>query len=251
MSAPLCILIGMGPGLGEALVRAFATAGHRVAFVGRRAAAISEAETRLRAERLDVTGWVGDAGDPACMGPLFEQIRASQGEAEVLLYNAAVIEPARFVTPSGLSEARYEGADGWAARGAPATPDYLLSCLRSNVLGAHHAALALSPAMIARGRGTILFTGGVLAFDPWIEWGITAMGKAALRSLGHSLHKELGPHGIHVATVAIHGTMRPGSPYAHDKVAAAYLARHQAARSDWQPDFHFKTDSEGDHDPDS
>lgn len=251
MTKPLALLIGMGPGLGEALVRAFADAGHCVAFVGRRATAIAEAEARLRAEGLDVTGWVGDAGDSTRMGPLFADIHARHGTAEVLIYNAAVIKPARFATPSGLSEASYAGAAGWSALGSPASPEYVLSCFRSNVLGAHHAAQVLAPAMIARGRGTMLFTGGVLAFDPWIEWGVTAMGKAALRSLGHSLHKELGPHGIHVATVAIHGTMRPNSPYAHDKVAAAYLALHKAERSDWQPDFHFRKNDEGAHDPDN
>lgn len=251
MTLPLAIVIGMGPGLGEALVRSFAGNGFQVAFTGRRAAALAEAEARLRAEGLEVRGYAGDAGDIAQMDAVHARIRAAQGEAELLAYNAAVIEPARFVTPSGLREASYEGAAGWAALGAPATPGYVLSAFRSNVLGAHHAARTLAPAMMARGRGTILLTGGVLAFDPWIEWGVTAMGKAALRSLGHSLHKELRPHGIHVATVAIHGTMRPGSPYAHDKVAAAYLALHRSPAADWRPDFHFKADQEGDHDPDA
>lgn len=252
MSLPLAVVIGMGPGMGEALVRAFAGAGFQVAFTGRRAGVLAEAEARLRAEGLEVRAYAGDAGDMAQMDAVHAAIRAAQGEAEVLVYNAAVVEPARFATPSGLREASYEGAAGWAALGDAATPDYVLSTFRSNVLGAHHAARALAPAMIARGRGTILLTGGVLAFGPWIEWGVTSMGKAALRSLGHSLHKELGPLGIHVSTVAIHGTMRPASPYAHDKVAAAYLALHQRPAAEWQPDFHFKADDkEGDHDPDA
>ena len=87
----------------------------------------------------------------------------------------------------------------------------------------------VAPAMIERGSGTILLTGGVLAFGPWIEWGVTSMGKAALRSLGYSLFKELVDHGVHVSTIAIHGTMRPGTPYDHDLVAQAYLDLHRRA----------------------
>lgn len=248
---PLAIVIGMGPGLGEALVRAFARAGHAVAFVARRAAAVSADEQRLQAEGLAVRGYVGDAGDPAQMDQVHAAIRADLGDAEVLIYNAARIEPARFVTPSGLETAAYDGAAGWAARGEPASTDYLLACLRSNVLGAHHAAAAVTPAMIARRRGTILFTGGVLAFEPWIEWGVTSMGKAALRSLGHSLAKELRPFHIQVETIAIHGTMRAGSPYAHEAVAQSYLARSRAAPQDWQADYHFKADENDGSDPDA
>ncbi len=248
---PLAIVIGMGPGLGEALVRSFAAAGYAVAFVARRAAAVSDAEHRLQAEGLAVRGYIGDAGDPVQMDQVHAAIRSDLGEAEVLIYNAARIEPARFVTPSGLETAAYDGAEGWAARGQPASTDYLLECLRSNVLGAHHAAAAVTPAMIARRRGTILLTGGVLAFAPWIEWGVTSMGKAALRSLGHSLAKELRPHNIQVETIAIHGTMRAGSAYAHDKVAQSYLARSRAAPEDWQADYHFKADETDGSDPDA
>ena len=251
MSRPLAVVIGMGPGLGRALVRSFAQDGFAVAFTGRRAKAMAEAEAELRAEGLEVAGFAADAGVPEQMDRAHDDIRARYGAAEVLVYNAAIIEPARFVTPSGLSEAAYDGAAGWQALGAPASPDYVLSAFRTNVLGAHHAAQSLAPEMIARGRGTILLTGGVLAFGPWIEWGVTSMGKAALRSLGHSLHKELLPHGVHVSTIAIHGTMRPNSPYAHETVAAAYLARHRAPRAEWTPDYHFKAEAGDGADPDA
>ena len=107
------------------------------------------------------------------------------------------------------------------------------------------------PAMIARGHGTILLTGGVLAFGPWIEWGAVSLGKAALRSLGHSLFKELQPKGVHVSTVAIHGTMAKGTPYDHDLVAEAYWRLHQQPPDQWEPDFHFKPDTGGGGDPDA
>jgi NAD(P)-dependent dehydrogenase (short-subunit alcohol dehydrogenase family) len=250
-SKPLAIVIGMGPGLGQALVRKFAGNGFAVAFVGRRAEAIAAHERDLRTAGLEVAGFACDAGQPAEMDAVHARVRERYGDAELLVYNAAIIEPARFVTPSGLAEAKYGSADGWRARGAPASVDYLMSSFRTNVAGAHHAAASVAPAMLARGQGTILLTGGVLAFEPWIEWGVTALGKAALRSLGHSLFKELTPKGVQVATVAIHGTMQAGTPYDQDFVAQAYLDLHRRPRAQWAPDYHFKHDRDGEADPDA
>ncbi|MCA0274967.1 MAG: SDR family NAD(P)-dependent oxidoreductase [Proteobacteria bacterium] len=251
MSAPSTIVIGMGPGLGQALVKKFAREGHRVAFVGRRAEAIARYEQDFRAERLDVSGFVGDAGRPEDMDRVYQAIRERHGDAEALIYNAAIIEPARFVTPSRLGEVKYGTADGWKSHGEAASVDYVVDAFRTNVAGALHAAQAVAPKMIDRGRGTILLTGGVLAFGPWIEWGVTSLGKAALRSLGHSLEKELAPAGIHVSTVAIHGTMQAGTPYDHDLVAEAYWKLHLQPRDQWQADFHFKQDADDGGDPDA
>ncbi|WP_395447820.1 SDR family NAD(P)-dependent oxidoreductase [Aminobacter sp. UC22_36] len=251
MNAPSTVVIGMGPGLGKALVRKFAREGHRVAFVGRRAEAIARYEQELRAEGLDVAGFVGDAGKPDQMDKVHAAIRERHGDAEALIYNAAIIEPARFVTPSRLGDVKYGTADGWKSHGEPASIDYVVDAFRTNVAGALHAAQAVVSGMIDRGCGTILLTGGVLAFGPWIEWGVTSLGKAALRSLGHSLEKELSPAGIHVSTVAIHGTMQAGTAYDHDLVADAYWKLHLQPREKWQPDFHFKQDVDDGGDPDA
>jgi NAD(P)-dependent dehydrogenase (short-subunit alcohol dehydrogenase family) len=251
MTRPLAIVIGMGPGLGQALVRSFAADGFAVAFVGRNASAIQRHERDLRAAGFEVSGLAADAGKPDQMDAVHAAIVQRHGDAEVLVYNAAIIEPARFVTPSGIAEAKYGTADGWQARGEPASFDYVMEAFRTNVAGAHHAAASVAPAMIGRGSGTILLTGGVLAFGPWIEWGVTSLGKAALRSLGHSLHKELAPLGVQVATVAIHGTMQAGTPYDHDLVAQAYVDLHRRPRTAWEPDYHFKVAQDGESDPDA
>ncbi|MDH4984689.1 SDR family NAD(P)-dependent oxidoreductase [Aminobacter anthyllidis] len=251
MSVPSTVVIGMGPGLGQALVKKFAREGHRVAFVGRRAEAIARYEHELRSEGLDVAGFVGDAGKPKDMDRVHASIREQHGDADVLLYNAAIIEPARFVTPSRMDEVKYGTADGWRSHGEAASFDYVVDAFRTNVAGALHAAQAVAPRMIERGRGTILLTGGVLAFGPWIEWGVTSLGKAALRSLGHSLEKELSPAGIQVSTVAIHGTMQARTPYDHDLIADAYWNLHVQPREQWSPDFHFRADAADGGDPDA
>lgn len=250
MAPPLAVVIGAGPGLGVALVRRFAQGGMTVAFMARRAEAVADYQRRMDSEGLATIGFVADAGDPHSVSAVFSRLRESHGEAEVLVYNAAIIEPSRFVTHSGIAEAQYSTAQGWKARGEPIDFNGLMSSFRTNVAGAHHAAREAAPAMIAAGRGTILLTGGVLAFGPWIEWGAVSLGKAALRSLGHSLFKELEPHGVQVSTVAIHGTMATGTPYDHDLVAEAYWRLHTRPRSEWDPDFHFKADAADGADPD-
>ncbi|RDI53809.1 SDR family NAD(P)-dependent oxidoreductase [Microvirga subterranea] len=251
MAGPLAIVIGAGPGLGLALVRRFARGGMSVGFMARRAEAIGLYQAELDAEGLETRGLVADAGDPPTITRAVDELRNTYGDAHALVYNAAIIEPSRFVTPSGITEAQYASAPGWKARGDPADFDYLMDTFRTNVAGAQHAAGLVAPAMIARGSGSILFTGGVLAFGPWIEWGVTSLGKAALRSLGHSLYKELTPHGVQVATIAIHGTMAKGTPYDYDRVADAYWQVHARPAEEWEPDFHFKPHDGDGKDPDA
>ena len=243
MGRPVCVVVGLGPGLGIALARRFASEGCRVAGLGRRADVVDEQAARLRSEGLDVTGFTADAADPAAMTDVLAAIGTRLGVAEVLIYNAALIEPARFATPSGAEEIRYAPTAAWRVHGPPADFGYIVAAFKTNVAGALHAVQQVLPGMRALGRGTILLTGGVLAFDPWLEWGVTALGKAALRSLGLSLEKELAPEGIHVVTVAIHGTMRQGTPYDPALVAEAYWRLHQQPQDLWAPEFHFKADA--------
>jgi NAD(P)-dependent dehydrogenase (short-subunit alcohol dehydrogenase family) len=251
MGKPLAIVVGAGAGLGIALIRRFARGRMAVGFMARRAGAIADYQAALDAEGLETKGFVADAGDPQAVSRVIAELREQYGDAEALVYNAAVIEPDRFVTPSGIAEARYSTAPGWRARGEPVDVDGLMASFRTNVAGALHAVQQVAPGMIARGRGTILLTGGVLAFGPWIEWGSVSLGKAALRSLGHSLFKELTPLGVQVATVAIHGTMAKGTPYDHDLVADAYWRLVGRPRAEWEPDFHFKADAADGRDPDA
>jgi NAD(P)-dependent dehydrogenase (short-subunit alcohol dehydrogenase family) len=239
VTAPVCVLVGSGPGLGAALARRFARGGFRVAALSRRPDDVAKG---LRAEGCDVTPYAVDAGDATAMTAVLDRVGRELGAPTVLLYNAALIEPARFATRNEGAEVRYDPKAGWSARGEPADFDYLVNTFKTNVAGALHATQRVLPSMRKAGGGTIILTGGVLAFDPWLEWGVTALGKAALRSLGRSLALELSPEGIHVVTVAIHGTMVPGGPYDQDVVADAFWTLHTQPKAAWEAEFHFKVD---------
>src|SRR5229473_672515 len=78
---------------------------------------------------------------------------------------------------------------------------------RRQITDAFRAAKEVAPAMIARGHGTILFTGataGVKAGPKSVSFGPA---KFAMRGLAQSLARDLGPRGIHVAWINVDGSI--------------------------------------------
>jgi NAD(P)-dependent dehydrogenase (short-subunit alcohol dehydrogenase family) len=127
-----------------------------------------------------------DVSNHAQMTEAFRAIRKELGEPEVLLYNAG---SGTFGTITEITSEQYE-AD-W----------------RVNAFGAFVAAKEVAPAMIARGRGTMLFTGataGVKAGAKSVSFGPA---KFAMRGLAQSLARDLGPRGIHVAWINVDGSI--------------------------------------------
>jgi NAD(P)-dependent dehydrogenase (short-subunit alcohol dehydrogenase family) len=65
----------------------------------------------------------------------------------------------------------------------------------------------VAKAMLARGRGTIIFTGATASLRGGAGFSAFAGAKHALRALAQSMARELGPQGIHVAHVIIDGAI--------------------------------------------
>ncbi len=61
--------------------------------------------------------------------------------------------------------------------------------------------------MVARGRGTILFTGATAGIRGSANFAAFAGAKHALRALAQSMARELGPKNIHVAHVVVDGAI--------------------------------------------
>ena len=134
---PVAVVIGVGPGLGAALVRRFATT-YAVAMLARKADYLKALAGEIRQSGATVWASSCDVSNPAQVTEAFRGIRRELGEPEVLLYNAG---SGTFGSIMEITADQYE-AD-W----------------RVNALGAFVAAKEVAPAMIARGRGVILFTG--------------------------------------------------------------------------------------------
>jgi len=83
--------------------------------------------------------------------------------------------------------------------------------LRIGVGTAFHCIQAVLPAMLERGRGTLLLSGATASLRGSARFAALAAAKFALRGFAQSLARELQPQGIHVAHVVLDSLLR-GSP---------------------------------------
>ncbi|MFG2847191.1 SDR family oxidoreductase [Kitasatospora sp. NPDC048296] len=210
------LIIGAGPGLGMAVARAFAEAGHAVALIGRTDPKLKELAAQLQEEGHTAHAYQADAADPAQLRSALDAAVADLGAPESLVYNAAYARPD---TPTAVSP------EGWAAS------------LTVNVIGATVAAGHVIPAFRG-GRGTVLITGGGFALAPSPDYATLSVGKAALRAYAHALHEEQRDAGVHVTTVTVGGFIRPGDErFDPATIAKVYVELHQRPRDQWQPEY--------------
>ncbi|MGH8012283.1 MAG: SDR family NAD(P)-dependent oxidoreductase [Candidatus Binataceae bacterium] len=191
-SKPVAVVLGVGPGLGAALARRFAKQ-YAIAIGARRADYLRTLAGEIRDSGGTVLEVSFDVGDRAQHEAAFRTIAERLGDPEVLLYNA--------------------GSGTWGTI-VEITPEQYEASWRVNAYGAFLSARKLAPGMIARGRGTMLFTGataGVKAGPRSIAFGPA---KFAMRGLAQSLARDLGPKGIHVAWINVDGNIDiPGRDY--------------------------------------
>ncbi len=197
------IIIGAGSGISRSVAELLGRAGHSIGLVSRDPTSLHKLKTDLHQRvDVDVHARAADASDPEQLQSAIAELVAQGGPCAGLIYNAAAM------VPGGALDLDVETAR---------------KHFDVNVIGALVAAKAVAPAMIEAGHGTILFTGGGLALEPFPEWTSLALGKSALRSLALSLYKELAPVGVHVAVIAVCGIIEPGGPFDPNLVAKEYV----------------------------
>jgi NAD(P)-dependent dehydrogenase (short-subunit alcohol dehydrogenase family) len=182
--AKVVAVVGVGPGLGRALAVRFARGGFAVALVARQDPSLRPVQAEIESFGGVVRSYVADASDEASIRATFARVQEEMGAPEVLLYNAGAFQAGGVLE---LSAAAFEQA--W----------------RVNCLGGLLAAQAVLPAMLERGRGSIIFSGATASVRGSARFAGLAVGKFGLRALAQSMARELGPKGIHVAHVVIDG----------------------------------------------
>lgn len=214
-SLPVCTIVGAGPGVGLSVARSFGREGFRVALIARQTEKLSALSDSLTKDEVETLSIAGDAGDESALRQAIREVHGRLGPTEVLVYNAAAFRQA---APSKL------------------TLDQLNEDIRVNVGGALIAAQTVLPGMRSERRGTILLTGGGLALSPVAAVASLSLGKAAIRSLAHSLFQELQPEGIHAATVTICGMVQEGTQFSPEKIANEFLKLHRQEPGAWTPE---------------
>ncbi|MFD5769133.1 SDR family NAD(P)-dependent oxidoreductase [Streptomyces sp. NPDC127049] len=205
------LVIGAGPGIGQAVARRFAREGLPVGLVARTKETVSAAAEALGPLGVRALPLTADVTDEAGLRAALDTAVAELGEPDVVVYNAAVIRP------DAVGELPHH--------------DHLAT-YAVNVLGALTTAAHLLPAMARRGRGTFVVTGGMPEMKP--PYVSLSLGKAGVRALVELLDTEYGPSGVHVATVTVTGAVAPGTAYDPDDIAAHYWRLHTQPSGEWE-----------------
>ncbi len=198
---PVCAVVGVGPGNGEAFARRFAADAYAVALMARR----SELTSRLAAELKTARAYACDASEAASVAAAFAAARADLGDADVLIYNA--------------------GSGVWGTVEDVSPEDFERSW-RVNTLGLFLAAREVIPAMRAKGHGAIIVVGATASRRGVARTAAFAPAKMAQKGLAESMARHLGPAGIHVALIVVDGIVRTPAAQARfrDRPADALIA---------------------------
>jgi NAD(P)-dependent dehydrogenase (short-subunit alcohol dehydrogenase family) len=181
-SSPVCVVVGVGPGIGAAYARRFARDGQRVALLAR----TTEYASALARDLPGASAYVCDVGDGGSVHRVFEAIATDLGPVDTLLYNAGA---GVFGTVEDIGLDDFEAAWRTSAWGALAVAKEVIFSMKS------------------RGQGSIVFTGATASRRGVARTAAFAPAKAAQRSLAESLARHLWPAGIHVAILIVDGVV--------------------------------------------
>jgi len=216
----VALIVGSGQGLSASLARLFAREGMKVVLAARN---VEKLAPLMKA--TGATAYPCDASEPADVEALFAKTASDVGVPDVVVYNASNRGGRKPVTELDPDAVR---------------TGILVTCFGGFLVGQ-----AAAKAMIARGSGSILFTGASASYKGYPNSSSFAMGKFGLRGLAQSMARELSPQNIHVAHFPIDGGIRQGPDDKRgegrgddalldpDAIAETYLHVHRQHRSAW------------------
>jgi NAD(P)-dependent dehydrogenase (short-subunit alcohol dehydrogenase family) len=184
----VCLVIGVGDGVGAAIAKAFALDGFET-VITRRARNLPDLEVIAQGIR-DQGGVVHargvDARSEEETVALFQEIERDIGPLEVVVFNIGA--NVRFSIEETTARVF--------------TKVWEMACFAGFLAGREAA-----KAMVPRGRGTIIFTGATASLRGRETFSAFASAKAGLRAVAQSMARELGKKNIHVAHVVCDGSI--------------------------------------------
>jgi NAD(P)-dependent dehydrogenase (short-subunit alcohol dehydrogenase family) len=187
---PVALVIGAGDATGGAIARRFACEGCVACVTRRHLDKLQPLIDQIEAAGGQAHGFASDARKEEEVIALVEQIEATIGPIEVLVFNIGANAPS-----SILEETARKYFKIWE-----------MACF-----GGFLNAREVAKRMVAREgdghKGTIIFTGATASLRGSANFAAFAGAKHALRALAQSMARELGPRGIHVAHVVVDGAI--------------------------------------------
>jgi short-subunit dehydrogenase len=212
------LLVGAGPGLGEAIARRFASEGYRITLIARSTDGLDNLVGRLADTGASVVTIAADVSDADALGERISGLYSGQDAPGVIVYNAVMGSPDQLLT---------------------STAAHLQTAYAVDVIGAIVVVQRAAPTMQAARSGTIIVTGGGFADHPIPVLATVSLGKAALRSAATMLGADLQADGIRVATLTIDGQIVAGTPFDPERIAERYWEVAHTDDGSWQSEFRF------------
>ena len=169
-TARSALVTGGNRGIGLAIARALAAAGHQVTVTSRS----GEAPAGLAAVRCDVT-------DAASVDAAFKQVEADQGPVELLIANAGITADTLLLR---MSE------------------DQFTSVIDANLTGAYRVAKRASSGMLRKRFGRIVFISSVVGLSGGAGQVNYSASKAGMVGMARSIARELGSRNITANVIA-------------------------------------------------
>jgi short-subunit dehydrogenase len=180
------LIIGAGDATGAAIAKRFARRGYAACVTRRSADKLADLVEAIRAEGGEAHGYAADARKEEDVVALVERIEREVGPIEVMVFNIGANVPA-----SILEETARKYFKIWE-----------MACFSAFLSGRE-----VAKRMVARERGTIIFTGATASLRGSANFAAFSGAKHALRALAQSMARELQPRNIHVAHVVIDGAI--------------------------------------------
>jgi len=229
MERGLAVVVGVGPGLGSALARKFASEGYKVGMISRTMDNLTPVKKAIEDQTQGSKTSVCVAVDTSNFDDLkkgFATIRQElkNDYIEVLCWNASKL------TRGSIMDLNVKDIE---------------SGFRCESLAALVAVQQVLPNQVQHKKGTILLSGATASLRGSALFAPLAMSKFALRALGQSIAREFGPQGIHCCHVVIDGQiatprqvkMQPDRPLSAfldpDEMAEAYWQLHSQSPTVW------------------
>ena len=217
------LVAGAGEGVGRSVAKRFAREGYAVALAARDAGRLARLAKEVGGEPFPA-----DLSSESAVIGLFDAVEARLGPLEAVAFVAATRVQGPVVE---LSAADFERV--WRQ-----------SCLSGFLVGRE-----AGRRMLPRKRGTVIFTGASGSTRGRANFAAFAAAKGGLRFMAQSMARELGAHGIHVATVLLDGAidsermrrdyrermekLGPDGALHPDAIAETYWQIHRQPRSAW------------------
>jgi len=224
----VCCVIGAGDATGGAIARRFAREGYAICVARRTEAALVPLVESIQAAGGRAHAFGLDARREDAVITFVDHVESTVGPIEVMVFNVG--GNVRFPILETTSQKYFKV---WEM------------CAFAGFLAGREAARV----MLARGRGSILYTGATASVRGAAGFAAFAGGKAALRALAQWMARELGPKGVHVAHVIVDGmidtaftraqfaehvaTVGPQGILHPEHIAEAYLWLHRQPRDAW------------------